>query len=280
MAEKKEIKETKETTSKATPSNNMASLATPIAIVIAGLIIAGAVIYTNGFGGFSKSAPAAGTSNSLGSKYQKYIDLAVLQKLDEKKFSACMDKFDTTEIKKDLAEAATYGANGTPAFFIGKSANGTITGIRIPGAYPIETFKGVIDGLNEDNDQKIIEALGPDQEGNLAKSVADISAQVSLDDDPVKGNADAPITIIEFSDYECPFCQRHFNSTYPQIVSEYLDTGKAKLVFRDLPLSFHDPVATQAAVAANCAREQGGDEAYFKFHDEYYSRTKANGQGL
>jgi protein-disulfide isomerase len=104
--------------------------------------------------------------------------------------------------------------------------------------------------------------------------------QVSVDDDPVLGLSDAKVTIIEFSDYECPFCKRYFDQTYPQIVKEYVDTGKVKIVYRDLPLSFHDPMATLEAVAANCARAQGDDQTYFAYHDELFKRTKSNGNGL
>ncbi len=103
---------------------------------------------------------------------------------------------------------------------------------------------------------------------------------VSIDDDPVLGDKSAPVTIVEFSDYECPFCKRHFDQTHPQLIEKYVDTGKVKIVFRDFPLSFHDPMATKEAVAANCAREQGGDKKYFEFHDEIFKRTISNGNGL
>lgn len=106
------------------------------------------------------------------------------------------------------------------------------------------------------------------------------SSKVSVDDDPVLGSKDAKVTLIEFSDYECPFCKRHFDQVYPSLKKDYLDTGKVKMVFRDYPLPFHDPMATFEAGAANCAREQGGDNAYFKFHDEIFKRTKSNGNGL
>lgn len=102
----------------------------------------------------------------------------------------------------------------------------------------------------------------------------------SVDDDPVLGDKNAPVTIIEFSDYECPFCKRHFDETLPQLVKNYVDTGKVKIVFRDFPLGFHDPMATKEAVAANCAREQGGDSKYFEYHGEIFTRTKSNGNGL
>lgn len=104
--------------------------------------------------------------------------------------------------------------------------------------------------------------------------------KVSVDDDPVLGNENAKVTLIEFSDYECPFCKRHFDQTFSQLKKEYIDTGKVKLVFRDLPLPFHDPMATTEAIAANCAREQGDDSTYYKYHDEIFKRTKSNGNGL
>jgi protein-disulfide isomerase len=104
-------------------------------------------------------------------------------------------------------------------------------------------------------------------------------SEVSVDDDAVLGDKNAPVTMIEFVDYECPFCKRFFDDTFPQIKSEYIDTGKVKLVMRDLPLSFHQN-AHKESQAAECAREQGGDTAYFKYHDEIFKRTTSNGTGL
>ncbi|MCA9392271.1 DsbA family protein [candidate division WWE3 bacterium] len=103
---------------------------------------------------------------------------------------------------------------------------------------------------------------------------------ISVDDDPVLGDANAPVTMIEFSDYECPYCKRNFEDTFPQIVENYIDTGMVKYVFRDLPLYFHDPAATKEANIANCAREQGGDEMYYKMHDALYTATGSNGAGF
>lgn len=121
---------------------------------------------------------------------------------------------------------------------------------------------------------------------NNRKSVATSQTQqpadgvASVDDDPILGDRNAPITMIEFSDYECPFCKRFADETLPQLKKQYIDTGKIKLVIRDLPLSFHDPMATKEGVAANCAREQGSDTKYFQYHDEIFARTKSNGNGL
>jgi protein-disulfide isomerase len=103
---------------------------------------------------------------------------------------------------------------------------------------------------------------------------------VSVDDDPVLGDKNAKVTLIDFSDYECPFCKRHFEQTLPELIKKYIDTGKVKMVYRDLPLPFHDPMATTEAIAANCARDQGDDSTYYKYHDEIFKRTTSNGNGL
>jgi len=92
------------------------------------------------------------------------------------------------------------------------------------------------------------------------------NVKVSIDDDPIKGDKDAPVTIIEFSDYQCPFCKRFYDNTLGQIDEEYIKTGKVRLVFRDYPLGFH-PKAMPAAIAANCAGEQG---KYWELHDFFF----------
>ncbi|NCO11623.1 DsbA family protein [Candidatus Pacearchaeota archaeon] len=94
--------------------------------------------------------------------------------------------------------------------------------------------------------------------------------RASADDDPVLGNKNAPVEIIEFSDYQCPFCRKFWTETLPLIKSEYIDTGKVKFVYRDFPLDSIHPAATPAAEAANCVREQGGDEAYYEMHDKIF----------
>lgn len=103
--------------------------------------------------------------------------------------------------------------------------------------------------------------------------------KVSLDDDPVLGDKNAKVTLIDFTDYECPFCKRYYDETFSQIRKDYIDTGKVKYVVRDLPLSFHAN-AHKEAQAAECAREQGGDTAYYKYHDEIFKKTTSNGTGL
>ena len=106
-------------------------------------------------------------------------------------------------------------------------------------------------------------------------------AQVSFDDDPYKGDKNkAKVAVVEFSDYECPFCKRHFTDVYPEIVKKYVDTGKIVYYFRDLPLSFHEPAATLDALSAQCVFAQGGNDAYFKFHDAIFGATESNGTNM
>jgi protein-disulfide isomerase len=86
---------------------------------------------------------------------------------------------------------------------------------------------------------------------------------ISSDDDPVKGSKDAKVVIVEFSDFQCPFCARFFDQTLPLIERDYIKTGKVQLVYRDFPLSFHQ-YAQKAAEAAQCANEQG---KFWEYHD-------------
>lgn len=137
-----------------------------------------------------------------------------------------------------------------------------------------------IKGFNEANSLSNTPPSAPAAPQAPAAPAEPTSAKVSLDDDPVEGDKNAPVTLVEFSDYECPFCKRHFDQTYSQLKTNYIDKGKVKLVFRDFPLSFHDPMATTEAIAADCVREQGGDTAYFKMHDLMFTNTTSNGTGL
>lgn len=96
---------------------------------------------------------------------------------------------------------------------------------------------------------------------------------VSADDDAFLGNKDAPVTIIEFSDFQCPFCRRFWSETLPQIKKEYIDTGKVKFVYRDFPLSFHAG-AQPAAEGTECAREQG---KFWELHDKIFEEQAKQG---
>jgi protein-disulfide isomerase len=82
------------------------------------------------------------------------------------------------------------------------------------------------------------------------------------------GSDSAPVTIVEFTDYQCPFCARHARSTLPDLVREFVDAGTVRYVIRDLPLPIH-PVAAHAAEAARCAGDQGAAK-YWRYHDALF----------
>jgi len=96
--------------------------------------------------------------------------------------------------------------------------------------------------------------------------------EVSADDDPFLGSQNAPVTIIEFSDYQCPFCTKWKNEVWPRLQKTYGD--KIRLVYRDFPLANIHSEAAQAAEAANCANEQN---AYWQFHDKLFDASRGLG---
>ena len=83
---------------------------------------------------------------------------------------------------------------------------------------------------------------------------------------PILGKNNAKATMIEFSDFECPFCKRYFDETLSQIIKDYVDTGKVKLYYRHFPLDFH-PAAMPAALASECANDQ---DKFWEYHDKIF----------
>ena len=178
-------------------------------------------------------------------------------------FNSCLDsdKYKNA-VDEDLKAGQTAGVNGTPTFFI----NGTM----LVGAQPFEAFKTVIDkelAMNSTNSKSNLSLIGQAfaQELPLAPSLA---PKVSVDNGhlPALGDKNARVTIVEFSDFECPFCRRYFTDTYPQLKKEYIDTGKVVMYYRHYPLPFH-PLAQPFAIASECANEQG---KFWEFHDKIF----------
>ena len=139
-----------------------------------------------------------------------------------------------------------------------------------------EFMDGVIErGLNNYvRRQKLAEKVAKErQQKERAKNLR----PVDLKRDHVRGDVNAPVTIIEYSDFECPFCKRF----HPN-VQKLLDNNPKKLrwVYRHFPLGFHDPGATKQAEATECAAELGGNDAFWKYSDLIYKRTRSNGKGF
>ncbi|MAF89077.1 MAG: thioredoxin domain-containing protein [archaeon] len=109
------------------------------------------------------------------------------------------------------------------------------------------------------------------EEGSVAAATIK-TIDLSIDDDPVLGNDNAEITVIEFSDFQCQFCNRLWADAVNGIKTNFVEDGTVKFVYRDFPLNFH-PSAAKAATAANCAEEQG---QYWEMHDKLFENQQSD----
>lgn len=131
----------------------------------------------------------------------------------------------------------------------------------VVGAFFLGNFYGQLSTLRSGGNSLAGSPIAPGQDDQFAPEapqgpLTDEQWQAVLSDPAaVKGDANAPVTIVEFTDYQCPFCKRHFDETAGLIDSNYIDSGQVRLLVRDLPLPFHD-VAPLAAQAARCAGDQ------------------------
>ncbi len=88
---------------------------------------------------------------------------------------------------------------------------------------------------------------------------------------PTEGKSSATVTLVEFTDFQCPFCSRNFAQTYPQIKTNYVDTGKIKYELRNFPLTSIHPNAQISAETAMCAYKLGGNDKFWQMHDALFS---------
>ena len=95
--------------------------------------------------------------------------------------------------------------------------------------------------------------------------------------DHIFGNSEAPITLVEYSDFECPFC-KHFHPTVIQLIKN--NPERLRWVYRHFPLEFHNPGAQKQAEASECVAELNGNEAFWEYSNLIYQRTKSNGKGF
>ena len=103
-----------------------------------------------------------------------------------------------------------------------------------------------------------------------------VGAGSVMDDGRIRGSADAPITMIEYSDFTCGYCAKFFQETWPRLQAKYVDTGKVRFIYRDYPRS-DQGVGVEAAVAARCAGAQG---RYWLMHDRLFSERGRLDSGL
>jgi predicted DsbA family dithiol-disulfide isomerase len=211
----------------------------PMAIIVAGILIGGAVLISGGVKPIEQS-----NDKSLAAKIG----------LNSKKQLACIeagtykDKVQADTESGDKAMSHLKDGRGTPYNVLVSRAG---VKVEVSGAQPYEVFKAGIDIL-------------------LAGTAVD-QKNIDLDpvtsDDHIFGNKDAEVTIVEYTDMECPFCAR-VHPTMKKLVEDY--DGKVNWVVRHYPLDAIHENARLKAEAAECAWEQGGDEAFFKYTDELF----------
>lgn len=229
--------------------------------------------------------------------YAKELDLNV------KDFEQCIEeeRYDDV-INSEIAAGEAIGVSGTPSIYIGKGAGEEFKGFYLGGAryQDIELIVGQLEDSSIEevnkNWQKLLEdslvgykaelekyyasAEGGSLKGKeLEKTVSEAIAEqkkvikkdyklrdLSTGDGQVQG--DAEIVLLEFSDYECPYCYTFANEVLVDIKANFVETGKMRYIFRDFPLDNIHPKARPAAIAARCSGEQG---KYFEYHDKLFS---------
>ena len=138
-----------------------------------------------------------------------------------------------------------------------------------------EEYRALGGGNSNDSDAIVAAATPPPPSNETAPTEVGgrqcVSQVLDLASEPSLGDPNAPVTIVEYSDFECPFCARFFNDSYQRIKSEYIESGQVRLVYKDLPLNFH-PLAIPSALVANCVERHLGDEAYFEYHDRIFEQ--------
>lgn len=155
----------------------------------------------------------------------------------------------------------TNRANGTNIYLI--PATIVFSAVLLTGALVFSGSGGSDGGGNAAAGDMAMAEHGQEQ--------ADTSAVRPVDDsDHIRGDIDAPVTIVEYSDFDCPFCQR-FHGTMAQVMEQYGESGEVAWVMRHFPVDQSHPNASMVAHASECAAELGGDAAFWEFADSYFA---------
>jgi len=228
------------------------SLVVPISIILAGIIIAGAILFS---GAKSSSAPKNPADPAAAQLTKGTIAEEI--GLDKGKFQECL----TNNATKSIVDAQSQGGvdagiQGTPyTVIIAKDGTQTL----INGAQPFENVKQLIET-----------ALAGNSVPEKGVKVSPVTAA-----DHLRGNPDADVKLVEYSDTECPFCQR-FHATMLQVMAEYEKGGKVAWVYRYFPLDQLHSKARHEAVATECAFKIGGIEKFWAYLDTIEKITPTN----
>jgi len=231
-------------------------LGTPTAILIVGVLIAGAIIFSGpGSSSTSGSNTNGGSAPQIAAVNPEAVeDLLKSLDVDAKELATCVAEEETAAlVQGDYEEGLAAGVQGTPYSLVVD----TKTGVTIPvnGGQPFANFKLLIDAILADS---------PD----LADAAVESSISTETSDDFVRGSEDARILVIEFSDIECPFCAR-FHETMNEALTVY--PNDIQWVYRHFPLDQIHPNARKAAATVECIGEQKGSDAYWTALDAMFA---------
>jgi protein-disulfide isomerase len=167
------------------------------------------------------------------------------------------------EIAARVDAAVGEGFSGTPSFQVIRRADGEV--FQLVGAQPYEQFAGLFDALLQGQTPQSAQAQGAQPPADDSPPFWAMPEGLTPDPDrpgytvagdQYRGNPNARVAIVEFSDFQCPFCRRHVEDTQPTLDELFVDTGEILWVFKHFPLSIH-PQAPLAGAAAECAADQG-----------------------
>jgi protein-disulfide isomerase len=149
--------------------------------------------------------------------------------------------------------------------FLPKSSNQILVTLLIIAAFLIGVLFTKVQYLekNQTNPQAAAPSAQANPQQAATAPVAGAKVNVDPGHFPIRGNKDAKVTIIEFADFRCPFCEQYFTNTESQIIKDYVDTGKVKLTFRNF--AFLGPASVTAADASECANDQGKFWNYYEY---------------
>ncbi len=219
----------------------------PISIIGAGLLVAIAILYRDptSFTGKNGSAKPVDVMASIG--------------LKKDAVEACLAKKSFAEkIQGHMADAEKAGGQGTPYNIVIAPSGKRFL---IAGAYPYEEVKKIIE-----------EALASTSTPPTAKEKNDpIYNMLPVSStDHIRGNQNAPVKIVEFSDFECPYCQA-FHETMKQVMAEYGEKGQVAWIYRHLPLTSIHRFAMSYAEESECASSIGGSNKFWEYADARFT---------
>jgi protein-disulfide isomerase len=206
-----------------------------------------------------------------------FVRLAGEAGADAALYTTCLsDSAIADQVKASLAEGEALGFTGTPSFNFVVEETGDA--YQLVGAQPYDTFNNWFTTIADGGAPVDPAAAQAQQQGQagiptwaMPENWADDPEQPgkNLAGDFWRGNPDAPITVVEFSDFQCPFCQRHTLNTQPILDEQFVDTGDVRWIFKHFPVQSTHPFAFPAAIFAQCVGEQG---KFWEAHDLLFQR--------